>query len=71
MEGSMGFTDLSEACIKAFEKIAMENPYAVLTSKSLAFCLGMMDFFESNTQKRILVLLMNCSRHSGSEEDFN
>jgi len=37
----------------------------------LAFCLDMMDFFEINTQKRILILLMNCSRHSATEEDFD
>ncbi len=54
MDRSLGFIDLCEACIKAFEKIATENPYAILTSKALPICLNMMDFFESNTQKRIL-----------------
>lgn len=30
MERSMGFIDLTEACIRAFDKIAVENPYVVL-----------------------------------------
>lgn len=71
MERSLGFIDLSEGCIKAFDKISLENPYAVLTSNALALCLNMMDFFESNTQKRILQLMLNTSRHSASEQDFD
>jgi hypothetical protein len=71
MERSMGFIDLSEACIKAFDKISTENPYAILTSGALSLCLNMMDFFESNTQKRILQLVLNASRHSASEQDFD
>ena len=63
MERSLGFIDLTEGCIKAFDKISLENPYAVLTSNALALCLNMMDFFESNTQKRILQLMLNTSRH--------
>ena len=46
---SMGFIDLNESCIKAFEKIGHENPYAILTSGALALCLNMMDFFEMST----------------------
>ena len=71
MESSLGFIDLSDQCIKAFEKIALENPYAVLTSKALCLALNMMDFFEMNSQKRLLTLLSNCCRHSGSEEDLD
>lgn len=71
MERSLGFIDLSEACIKAFEKISMENPYAILTSGALSLCLNTMEFFESNTQKRILQLLLNASKHSASEQDFD
>ncbi len=71
MERSLGFIDLSEACIKAFDKISTENPYAILTSGALSLCLNMMDFFESNTQKRILQLVLNASRHSASEQDFD
>lgn len=46
MERNIGFIDLSEACIKAFDKISIENPYAILTSGALGLCLNMMDFFE-------------------------
>jgi hypothetical protein len=46
MERSLGFIDLNECCIKAFEKIALENPYAILTSGAMSLCLNMMDFFE-------------------------
>ena len=54
LERNMGFIDLNEACIKAFDKISIENPYAILTSGALGLCLNMMDFFEFNTQKRII-----------------
>jgi hypothetical protein len=67
----MGFMDLNEACIKAIEKISNENPYAILTSGAMAPVLMMMDFFEINTQKRIIGILVNISRHSASEHDLN
>lgn len=50
----MGFIDLNEACIKAIEKISIENPHAILTSGAMANVLNMMDFFEITTQKRII-----------------
>lgn len=49
LEQSMGFIDLNEACIKAIEKISIENPYAILTSGAMAPVLNMMDFFEITT----------------------
>ena len=49
LERSMGFIDLNEACIKAFEKISIENPYAILTSGAMGIVLNMMDFFEITT----------------------
>jgi hypothetical protein len=49
MERSMGYIDLNEACIKAFEKISIENPYVILTSGAIYLCLTMMDFFEQST----------------------
>jgi hypothetical protein len=45
----MGFIDLNEACIKALEKISLENPYAILTSGAMNLVLNMMDFFEITT----------------------
>lgn len=54
LERSMGFIDLNEACIKALEKISIENPYAILTSGAIGLALNMMDFFEITTQKRII-----------------
>ena len=71
MERNIGFIDLSESCIKAFEKISNENPYTILTSSAMALSLNMMDFFEYTTQKRIIQILMNVSRHSSSEADFD
>jgi hypothetical protein len=35
MINAMHFIELSEACIKALEKISVENPYVVLTSQTL------------------------------------
>jgi len=49
LEQSMGFIDLNEACIKAIEKISIENPHAILTSGAMALVLNMMDFFEIST----------------------
>jgi hypothetical protein len=67
LERSMGFIDLNESCIKAFDKISIENPYSILTSGALALSLNMMDFFEATTQKRIIQILLNVSRHSATE----
>lgn len=71
LERSMGFVDLNEACIKALEKISIENPHAVLTSGAIALVLNMIDFFEISTQKRIIGILLNISKHSASEADLN
>ena len=49
LEKSMGFMDLNDACIKAFEKISIENPYAILSSGAMGLCINMMDFFENST----------------------
>jgi hypothetical protein len=57
LERSMGFIDLNEACIKALEKISIENPYAILTSGAMGLVLNMMDFFEISTQKRIISII--------------
>ncbi len=59
LEGSLGFVDLNEACLKALEKISMENPHAVLISGTIGIFLNMMDFFEYATQARILNLILN------------
>jgi len=67
LERTMGFIDLNDACVKCMEKISLENPYAILTSGAIGLCLNMMDFFEIPTQKRILTLMLNVSRHSASE----
>ena len=71
LERSMGFIDLNDACIKALEKISIENPYAILTSGAVGLSLNMMDFFENTTQKRIINVLMNVSKSSSSEQDLN
>jgi phosphotransferase system glucose/maltose/N-acetylglucosamine-specific IIC component len=39
LQNSFGFIDLSEACIKAFEKIVIENPPAVLRSGAVGVIL--------------------------------
>ena len=46
--GTMGF-DLIEACIRAIEKISIENPHAILTSGVMTMLLNIMDFFDSTT----------------------
>jgi len=71
LERSMGFIDLNEACIKALEKISNENPHAILTSGAMTLVLNMMDFFEITTQKRIISIILNISRHSASDVDLN
>jgi hypothetical protein len=49
MRNSLGFLDLAEACIKGFDKIALENPSAVLKSGAVAVVLEQLDFFELGT----------------------
>jgi len=71
MQSSFGFIDLSEACIKAYEKIAAENPPAVLRSGAVGCILQQMDFFEVGTQQRIFRIIQRIARHSTSEEDFD
>ena len=71
LEQSMGFIDLNEACIKALEKISIENPHAILTSGAMNPVLNMMDFFEITTQKRIIAILLNISRQAASEIEMN
>jgi hypothetical protein len=57
LQQAMGFIDLSEACIKAFEKVVLENPGAVLRSGAVAVILQQMDFFEHGTQQRIFTII--------------
>ena len=46
MEQMMGDTTVAEFCIKTFDKISIENPHAVLTSRGITMTLGMIDFFD-------------------------
>jgi len=41
----MGFVEIGEACIKAFEKIVIENPGTVLKSGAVAIIIEQLDFF--------------------------
>ena len=71
MEQTMGDQMIAENCIKTFDKISLENPHAILTSKAIVMCLNMIDFFDTPTQTKILNLLLNCCRSSQSEDEFN
>lgn len=71
LERSMGFIDLNEACIRALDKISTENPHAILTSGAMGLVLNMIDFFEISTQRKIIGILLNISKHSASEADMN
>jgi hypothetical protein len=71
LQSSVGFIDLSEACIKAYEKISMENPPAVLKSGAVGVILQQMDFFEFGTQQRIFRIMQKVARHSTCENDFD
>lgn len=71
MESAVGFIDLTESCIKAFEKIAVENPLAVLRSGAAGIVLQQMDFFEVGTQIRIFKILQRIAKHSNTEKDFD
>jgi len=67
----MGFIDLSDACIKAYEKMAFENPPAVLKSGAIGIILQQMDFFEIATQQRIFRIIQKIARHSSTEKDLD
>jgi len=47
MQQSIGFTELSEACIKGIEKVVLENPAAVLKSGAIGVILEQVAFFEN------------------------
>lgn len=71
MQTSIGFIDLSEACVKAFDKISQENPPAILKCGAIAVILEQMDFFESQVQDRIFKVIQRVARHSSTEQDFD
>jgi hypothetical protein len=71
MANALGFIELSEACVKAIEKISHENPYVILTSQTLQITLNMIDFFEKTTQSRIIEIALNISRHSANKKDYD
>lgn len=41
----MDLVEVGEACIKAFEKIVVENPATVLKSGAIAILIERLDFF--------------------------
>ena len=71
MQNTMGFVELAEACIKAYEKVALENPSAVLKSGAIGCVLQQMDFFVVGTQQRIFRTIQKVARHSTCESDFD
>ena len=71
MQQSVGFIELSEACIKCLEKVVQENPPAVLKSGAIAVVLEQLAFFVMSTQKRIFKILLKIARHSSNESDFD
>lgn len=50
MDLQLGQIDLNEACIKALDRIVVENPPAVLKSGAIPALLEQMDFYGVNTQ---------------------
>jgi E3 ubiquitin-protein ligase TRIP12 len=44
------YIDLAECSVKALEKIALENPYAILSSSALPIFFNLIDFFDSSVQ---------------------
>jgi hypothetical protein len=70
MDQSMGYIDLQEQCLKCCEKISMDHPRPILQQGILPVALNMIDFFDKNTQTKILNLLLNVSAGSESVQDF-
>ena len=50
MNLQLGMIDLNEACIKALDRIVVENPPAVLKSGAIPNMLEQMDFYNVGTQ---------------------
>jgi len=71
MKESAGFVELSEECIKIFERMSHESPRPVLKSGVLLLCLNIFDFFDSNVQNKILQLMLNVSSYYDNEADFD
>jgi|TARA_B110000285_G_C15139367_1_gene629635 hypothetical protein len=70
LQGCGDLVELAEACIKAYEKVVVENPPAVLRSGAVPGMLGQMPFFELATQNRIFRIIQKIARHSTTEGDF-
>ena len=45
LQADMSLVEVGEACIKAFEKIVIENPGTVLKSGAIAILIERLDFF--------------------------
>jgi hypothetical protein len=57
LKNCVGFIELAEACIKALEKVVIENPPAILKSGAVECIIQQMDFFVVSTQQRIFKII--------------
>lgn len=56
------FIDMAEHAIKALEKLSYENGPAILKEGAFASLMNMMEFFESEIQKKIIGVCINIAR---------
>lgn len=67
---NLDFIDLAENTIKLLEKLSYEHCNALMKEQALSTMLNMIDFFDMNTQKRILNIVVVSSRSVSSDELF-
>ncbi|CAG9332469.1 UPL4_4 [Blepharisma stoltei] len=65
---SFEYIDMAEHAIKALERLSYDNSTSVLKEGAFSAMINMMDFFEQETQKRILSIAGIIARAVASEE---
>eukprot|EP01022_Parablepharisma_sp_SALTPOND_P012544 TRINITY_DN1618_c0_g1_i1.p1 TRINITY_DN1618_c0_g1~~TRINITY_DN1618_c0_g1_i1.p1 ORF type:complete len:1441 (+),score=186.83 TRINITY_DN1618_c0_g1_i1:639-4961(+) len=62
--------ELVENVVRALEKVALENPYAILAANGILYMSQLIDFFDFGKQKTILSLLTTMAKSIGAPQDI-
>jgi len=62
--------ELVENVIHALEKIALENPYSILTGNGILYMSQLIDFFDFQKQKKVLSLLIAIAKSINVPQDI-
>ena len=65
---SFEYIDMAEHAIKALERLSYDNSTAILQEGAFTGLVNLLDFFDTNTQKRILTIAAVVARSVSSED---